>query len=118
MAVARQEASALLRDPELKIADVMRTDFRSCNAGTPMTEVVAALRQSRMRILPVTEAQVPIGIVTESAVMTALDLAHQLDQAEISVRLPDLSDSLDALAALRSAAAKSGQDTAPKNGQD
>jgi len=72
MALAQQEASALLRDPDLKVVDVMRTDFRSCNAGTPMTEVVMALRQSRMRILPVTEAQVPVGIVTETAVMTAL----------------------------------------------
>jgi uroporphyrin-3 C-methyltransferase len=56
-------------------------------------------------------------------VMSALDLAHQLDQTEISVRLPDISDSLNALAALRSAATKNGQDTgaqdaAPKNGQD
>lgn len=56
-------------------------------------------------------------------VMSALDLAHQLDQTEISVRLPDISDSLNALAALRSAAVKNGQDTgaqdaAPKNGQD
>lgn len=56
-------------------------------------------------------------------VMSAQDLAHRLDQTEISVRLPDISDSLNALAALRSAAAKSGQDTgaqdaAPKNGQD
>lgn len=51
-------------------------------------------------------------------VMTAVDLAHQLDQTEISVRLPDLSDSLDAIAATRSAASKSGSDAAPKNGQD
>lgn len=56
-------------------------------------------------------------------VMSALDLAHKLDQTEIAVRLPDISDSLNALAALRSAASRSGQDTggqdaAPKNGQD
>jgi uroporphyrin-3 C-methyltransferase len=56
-------------------------------------------------------------------VMSAQDLAHQLGQTEISVRLPDISDTLNALAALRSAAAKSGQDAgaqdaAPKNGQD
>jgi uroporphyrin-3 C-methyltransferase len=40
----------------------------------------------------------------------ALELAHQLAQAEISMRLPDVSDSLSTLAALRSAATKSGQD--------
>lgn len=42
--------------------------------------------------------------------VAALELAHQLAQAEVAVRLPDVSDSLSTLAALRSAGTKNGQD--------
>lgn len=63
---------AELRRPELTVADVMRSDFRSANASTPAAEAVTALRQSRCPILPITRAQVPIGIVTEHGLAEAL----------------------------------------------
>ncbi|MBX6315776.1 MAG: CBS domain-containing protein, partial [Isosphaeraceae bacterium] len=70
-----------LRNPDLTAADVMRTDFRSCNATTPVAEVATALRQSQCPVLAVTRAQIPIGIVTEHGLVTALaehggDLSH------------------------------------------
>ena len=61
-----------VRNPDLAVADVMRTDFRSCNAGDPIADVATAMRQSRCPFLPVTQAQVPIGIVTEHQLATAL----------------------------------------------
>jgi CBS domain-containing protein len=54
------------------VADLMRTDFRSCNPHDPAAEVAAALRQSRCPALAVTRAQVPIGLVTERALAAAL----------------------------------------------
>ncbi len=42
--------------------------------------------------------------------MSAIELAHQLAQTEVTVRLPDVADSLSTLAALRADGAKSGQD--------
>ena len=56
----------------MTVADVMRTDFRSCNASTAVAEVVAAMRQSLCSFLPVTRAQIPIGIVTEHGLANAL----------------------------------------------
>jgi len=61
-----------MRTPELAVAEVMRTDFRSCNAADPIADVAMAMRQSRCTFLPVTRAQVPIGIVTEHELATAL----------------------------------------------
>ncbi|MBX6313737.1 MAG: CBS domain-containing protein [Isosphaeraceae bacterium] len=61
-----------LRNPDLTAADVMRTDFRSCNASAPALEVATALRVSGSPLLPVTRAQVPIGIVTEHGLAMAL----------------------------------------------
>jgi len=66
------EARAELRNPALTVEEVMRTDFRSCNANTPIAEAASALRQSRSSFLAVTRAQVPIGIVTEHGLATAL----------------------------------------------
>ncbi|QEH34788.1 Hypoxic response protein 1 [Aquisphaera giovannonii] len=54
------------------VAELMRTDFRSCNASTPIPEVAAALLQSRCPVLAVTRAQVPIGIVTGRGLASAL----------------------------------------------
>ena len=61
-----------LRNPDLTVADVMRTDFRSCNASAPAWEVATALRVSGSPLLPVTRAQIPIGIVTEHGLALAL----------------------------------------------
>lgn len=61
-----------LRNPDLTVAHVMRTDFRSCNASTPIAEVAAAMQQSRCGFLAVTRAQIPLGIVTEHGLATAL----------------------------------------------
>ena len=61
-----------LRNPDLTVTDVMRTDFRSCNASAPAVEVATALRVSGCPLLPVTRAQVPIGIVTEHGLAMAL----------------------------------------------
>ena len=75
MSASRRGTSATradLRNPDLSVADVMRTDFRSCNASAPAAEVAAALRQSRCTFLAVTRAQVPIGIVTEHGLTMAL----------------------------------------------
>lgn len=65
-------ACAVVRRPGLTVADVMRTDFRSANEATPATEVATALRLSRCPVLPITQAQVPVGIVTEHGLMEAL----------------------------------------------
>jgi CBS domain-containing protein len=59
-------------NPELKIAAVMRTDFRSCNAPTPIKEAAKALRESSCPVLAVTRAQVPIGFIAERDVVAAL----------------------------------------------
>ncbi len=61
-----------LAEPELKVADVMRSDFRSCNPSTSIAEVATALRVSGGAILPVTTAQVPEGVVTEHGLASAL----------------------------------------------
>jgi predicted transcriptional regulator len=56
----------------LKVADVMRTDFRSCNASTPAAEAAAALRAGQCPVLAVTRAQEPTGVVTEHCLTIAL----------------------------------------------
>lgn len=61
-----------LLNPERTVEEVMRTDFRSCNASTPIGEVATALRESKGWILPVTRTQVPIGVVTERSLAKAL----------------------------------------------
>ena len=73
---------AEFRNPDLTVAEVMRTDFRSCNASTPAAEAAMALRQCGCPFLAGTRAQVPIGIVTEHGLATALadhggDLSHR-----------------------------------------
>jgi predicted transcriptional regulator len=57
---------------DLKIADVMRTDFRSCNTASSIAEVARALHQSKCPALVVTRAQVPIGFVAERNLVEAL----------------------------------------------
>jgi CBS domain-containing protein len=76
---------AACKDPNLKVADVMRTDFRSCNAGTPAVEVATALRLSGSPILPVTQAQVPVGVVTERSLTTAM-IEHEGDLSGLAAR--------------------------------
>lgn len=61
-----------LRNPELRVADVMRTDFRSCNATTGIAEIATALVQSQSTFLAVTRVQVPFGVVTERSLASAL----------------------------------------------
>lgn len=61
-----------LRNPDLTVAAVMRTEFRSCNTSASASEVAAALRASGSPLLPVTRAQIPIGIVTEHDLAMAL----------------------------------------------
>ncbi len=61
-----------LVNPDLKAADVMTTGFRSCNATTPIEEAVAIFRMADCGILPVTRAQVPIGVLTDRDVALAL----------------------------------------------
>jgi CBS domain-containing protein len=63
---------AACKAPDRTVAEVMRTDFRSCNAATPIGEVAAALRESGSPVLPVTQAQVPVGVVTGRSLTTAL----------------------------------------------
>jgi IMP dehydrogenase len=63
-----------LRDPDLTVAQLMRTDLRSCNASTPAVEVATAMQQSGCPLLAVTRAQVPMGVV--SAHDLARALAH------------------------------------------
>jgi CBS domain-containing protein len=65
-----------LRNPDLTVAEVMRTDFRSCNASTPAGEAAMAMRLSGCAVLAVTRAQVPIGIVTEHGLAMALADRH------------------------------------------
>jgi CBS domain-containing protein len=65
-----------LRNPDLTVAEVMRTDFRSCNPSTPSLEAALAMRQSGCPFLAVTRAQVPIGIVTEHGLAVALSDHH------------------------------------------
>lgn len=61
-----------LRNPDLTVEEVMRSDFRSCNASTPATEAASALRAGRCSYLTVTRAQIPIGIVSERGLALAL----------------------------------------------
>jgi len=61
-----------LASPDRPISDVMRTDFRSCNASTPIVEVARALRASGCSMIAVTEAQIPIGLVTETELAAAV----------------------------------------------
>lgn len=72
-----------LRKPELTVAEVMRTDFRSCNAGDPVADVAAALRQSGGTFVAVTRAQVPLGVITEGALAAAL-AAHGGDLSRLT----------------------------------
>jgi CBS domain-containing protein len=65
-------ARAEVRRPDLTVADVMRTDFRAANATATAAEVATALHLSRCPVLPITQAQVPLGIVTEHALTAAL----------------------------------------------
>jgi CBS domain-containing protein len=70
------------RKPGRTVAEVMRTDFRSCNVSTPAAEAAAAMNQSGCPVLPVTRAQVPSGVVTADGLVRALaehggDLSHQ-----------------------------------------
>jgi CBS domain-containing protein len=67
-----REARANLRNPELSVAEVMRTDFRSCNAFTLAAAAATAMHQSGCPLLAVTRSQVPIGVVTEYALTSAL----------------------------------------------
>jgi predicted transcriptional regulator len=87
---------AHLRNPELTVAEVMRTDFRSCNASAPVTEVATAIRVSGRSILPVTRAQVPIGVVTEHGLSMALaehdgDLSRMTAGDVMSKQTPTIS---------------------------
>jgi IMP dehydrogenase len=61
-----------LKSPDRPVSDVMRTDFRSCNASTPIVDVAGALRASGCSMIAVTEAQVPAGLVTEAELATAV----------------------------------------------
>lgn len=61
-----------LRSPDRPISDVMRTDFRSCNTSTPVVEVARALRASGGSMVAVTQAQIPVGVVTEAELATAV----------------------------------------------
>jgi CBS domain-containing protein len=61
-----------LTRPGLTVADVMRSDFRSCDPSTPIAEAAVALRLSGVPLLPVTTAQVPQGVVTEHGLALAL----------------------------------------------
>ncbi len=74
--LARQHGSSLaqssLREPNLTVARIMRTDFRSCNASASLIEVAAALAQKGRPFLPVTRAEIPVGIVTDRSVMEAV----------------------------------------------
>jgi CBS domain-containing protein len=90
---------AEFRNPDLTVAEVMRTDFRSCNASTPAAEAAMAMRQGGCPFLAVTRAEVPIGIVTEHDLARALahhggDLSHRkaedlmTEAATVSVEAP------------------------------
>ena len=43
-------ARAVVRNADLAVADVMRTDFRSCNASAPIAEVAAAMQTVAMLV--------------------------------------------------------------------
>lgn len=79
----------VLKNPDEKVSFVMRTDFRSCNASTPVSEAATALRLSECPILPVTQAQVPVGTVTERTLARAL-AEHGGNLSELTAK--DLMD--------------------------
>ena len=75
MSTSQRGVSAVrggLRNPGRSVAEVMRTDFRSCDLSTSIAEVATTLCQARCPVLPVTRAQVPIGVVTEHRLAAAL----------------------------------------------
>jgi CBS domain-containing protein len=73
-----------LIDPDLKLSQVMTVAPRTCSPMSMVLEAVMIFRDEDCGVVPITDAEIPVGVLTDRDVALAL-ANHETDLAHVPV---------------------------------